>query len=362
MRATAGSSLPRSVGRAVARAAMPLALAAGSLLASARPSLAQSAVAQACLARLVDADLPTDAYGRLRHPALILDSLAPLESAGEWEKSMARIQRLFREDARFFPDTARLAPLYGRVRDAVDRFAAALPRSLADESSAGVDSATLFTVQELPSGEGFTILDSRLIPAESPIAQARSLCWLGHTMKRFHERLTLQARQSSERALRQRVARWDAFNERGLTPYPWELALNEAVRWFGSRAPLEPPRLQLIALRPGAAIETDSRLDGRVSAVIVEAAGLVLYPASRDWYLSLSGTWISPSEAKAGYGVMLRVAPWLMTAGIAWRDADGDGRRERRLLLSLDAYDLLRDAPARLRAAAAQATGGLTNP
>lgn len=355
MRTMAGSSGARARLAAVA-VALAAALALG-----ARALPAQGDVERACLATLVDAAVPDDPYWRARHPALLTATLAPLENDGRWTASLESIQELFRQDAQHFPDGTPLAPAYAKVREELERFAAGLSAALDAEASDGVDGATRFKVVQDPASGGFLVLDqSERIPLDASPEQARSLCWLGHNLTRFHSRLTRIARHSTERALRARVQRWDAFTERGLTPYPWELALNEAVRWLGSRSALEPPRLQLIALRPSAAIETDSRLEQRVNLLAVEALGAVFYPASRDWFVSVAGTWVSPSEATAGLGVMMRVSPWLVSAGLAWRDVDGDGDRERRLILSLDAYDLLRSAPAQLREAAARATGGRT--
>lgn len=347
----------RMTWRLVRHVTLAVALALG-----ARTLPAQGNVERACLTTLLDAAVPDDAYWRARHPALLTASLAPVEQDGGWSASLETIQELFRQDAQHFPDGAPLAPVYGRVREELERFAAGLSDALDADGSEGVDGATRFNVVQDPATGGFLILDqSDRIPLDASPEQARSLCWLGHSLTRFHSRLTRIARHSTERALRARVQRWNAFTERGLTPFPWELALNEAVHWLGSRDPLEPPRLQLIALRPSAAIETDSRLEQRVNLLAVEALGVVVYPSSRDWHLSLAATWVSPSESTAGVGVMMRVAPWLVSAGLAWRDVDGDGDRERRLILSLDAYDLLRGAPAQLREAASRATGGRTD-
>ncbi|RMH21005.1 MAG: hypothetical protein D6701_03090, partial [Gemmatimonadetes bacterium] len=223
----------------------------------------------------------------------------------------------------------------------------------------GVPGAARFTVAADPGpAGGYTVLDGALrVAADADPSRARAVCWLAHSVRRFHERLTRPGRLQSELELRERVERWNTFNERGLTPYPWELLLNEFVGWLGTRSPLEPPMAQLVALRPSPAVEVDSSLEDRRNVAAIEVLGAVFYVSKRRWYLGASFLWTSPSESNAGIGAMIHVMPWLQ-GGPVWRDVDGDGDRDFRLTLSFDAFDLLKSAPGSLIEAAKQATEG----
>ena len=342
-------------GRTARACSTALTVSCSALLATG--SSAQTPADSACRATLVDVYAPSQAYWAERTPGAVYRAIGPLERDGRWEDAFKHIVQLFREDEQFFEGTA--AGQYALYLDSLMAFGARLGSVLAASSSDQVvENATLFMVDEDPNADGaYLLLKQRIRVTRDSSDRARSLCLTSHTVHRLHERFAAPARLATERALRERVKRWDAFNERGLTPFPWELALNEAVHWLGKRESLEPPRVQLIALRPTAAVEVDGSLGSRINVLAVELGGIAWYFGGRGAYLAASALMVSPSESKAGYGAMIRIAPWF-TGGPVWRDVDGDGVREKRWVLSLDAFDLLSGAPKSLIEAARQATGG----
>lgn len=284
--------------------------------------------------------------------------LVAIEREGGWAQSVRHIVQLLREDARFFDPGSGLEREYTAVLREAELFQTRLGEALARAEAEGVPGATLFVVQEDPAGGSYRLLNEAVsVTVDDGIDAARSLCWAGHNLHRLHTRLTTGARLRSELELQARVNRWTAFNERGLTPFPWELVVNEAVGWLGTRTPLEPPSIQLIALRPSVGVEVDSELGDRTDVLAMEVLGAVAYLNDRGWYVGASFLWTAPTGAKAGYGALLHLAPWFK-AGPVWRDTDESGGRDLRWLLSVDAFDILRGAPRSLREAAERATAG----
>ena len=310
----------------------------------------------------MDAFAPPDAYWAKRAVGTVAQDVEPLERDGKWTESLDRIIELYREDRKFF--TADGAPPladYERVLAALDTFWTNLVQEQTLNQRIGVDDATRFLIEDV--GGTFRLLDNVVsIPPTANVDRARSLCLLGHNVRRYHERFNRPGREEAERMLQERVNRWNNFNEKGLTPFPWELALNEAISWFGSRAPLEPPRMQLIALRPGVAVDVDSKFGNRANVLSVEVLGLLWYFGGRGTYLAASALMASPSGSSVGWGAMFRIAPWMITGGPVWRDEDGDDDTELRWVLSVDAFDLLSGAPKSLLEAAKLATKGRARP
>jgi hypothetical protein len=307
---------------------------------------------------LVDQRPPAEAYWAARFPDSVALHVNTLEQAGEWDRSAHHIARLLREDALFFGPASPLDDEYRALLQATERFVDSLASALHRARAEGVPGAVRFVVQQDPVEEHYTLLDHAvIITAAHSLDAARSLCWAAHNIHRLHTRLTADARLASQLELRARVNRWNAFNERGLTPLPWELALNEAAGWLGTRPPLEPPVLQVIALRPSVGVELNTDLGGRTDILALEVLGLVGYLNDRSWYVGASALWTSPARANPGFGVLLHLTPWIK-AGPVWRDANDDGQRQARIVLSLDAFDLFQGAPRSLRDAAALATDG----
>jgi len=276
-----------------------------------------------------------------------------------WRESLAKLTRLVREDASLFDADGRPSLSdYMRVLRELETLNAVLNDD-ALLARVGLEGAPNFIVQQNATTDEYRMLDDAVsIPPGGNIDRARSLCLAGHNVRRYHERFSQPGREAAERELAARVSRWNSFNEKGLTPFPWELALNETFGWFGSRKPLEPPSLQLIAARPSVAVEVNESLGNRVNVVAIEVIGLARYFGSRGSYVSGSLLLVSPSEASAGWGAMIRIAPWMITGGPVWRDIDDDGEKDLRWVLSIDAFDLLSSAPKSLLEAAKIATGG----
>jgi hypothetical protein len=319
---------------------------------------AQTAIDSVCHARLVDEFKPSDPYWAARSVGVAAASTKPLEAGGMWREALAQLSGLFREDSSLFSDTGTPSLSdYFRVLRELEALNAVLTDATL-MARIGLEGAPRFLVQE-NAGNTYRLLDNAVsIPPDADVNRARSLCLIGHNVTRYHQRFNLPGREAAERELAARVSRWNSFNERGLTPFPWELSLNEALRWLGSRKPLEPPNLQLIAARPSAAIEVDNKFGNRKNVLAVEVIGLARYFGSRSAYVSGSLLVVAPSEAPAGWGALVRIAPWMITGGPLWRDADDDGDRDLRWVLSIDAFDLLSSAPKSLLEAAKLATGG----
>ena len=334
-------------------------MACCSLLVLPAAATAQTEIDAVCHATLVDSFKPPNSYWSARSVNVVAASLRPLEADGMWREALAQLTRLFREDSSLFNDTGTPSLSdYFRVLRELETLNTVLNDD-ALMARIGLAGAPRFNVQQDASTDAYRMLDNAVsIPPAADIDRARSLCLIGHNVKRYHERFNQPGREAAERELAARVSRWNSFNERGLTPFPWELALNETLHWFGSRKPLEPPNLQLIAVRPSAAVEFDRRFGNRTNLLALEVIGLARYFGSRSTYISGSLLLVSPSESPAGWGAMVRISPWTITGGPVWRDIDDDGDRDQRWVLSIDAFDLLSGAPKSLLEAAKRATGG----
>jgi hypothetical protein len=278
----------------------------------------------------------------------VAEELAPLEAEGDWLASARRLQEMLEADAGLFEGSP-AAPVHQRLLEEVTALVEALENSREAVLSDGFPGAAVFLVDQNPVTGQILLLDqSAAVAPDLSLDQTRSLCWGATNAWRFTERLGEGARRELEAELWARVERWRVFNERGLTPWPWELAVNEAVNWVGSREALEPPRAQVVLFRPLLAVDVDWDLGARDELWALEVAGVIRYVNDRRWYVGASFLWASPDEgADAGFGALIHLTPWLK-GGPLWRDVDGDGDRDARLFLSLDFYDLLVGPPTEL--------------
>jgi hypothetical protein len=323
------------------------------------PAAAQRPIDRICSAELIDENAPDDAYWSARFPATTASSLAPLEAQGQWNHSLRRLISLFDADSQFFEENR---PAYDSLKARLEDFQARLESTDQVGRSTGIAGAADFRVR--PSGPGYNALNTglRIGPGLSD-DQLRSLCYTSHNVHRYHERLTRWARLRSQAELQLLADRWRAFNDVGMTPYPWELMGNRLTGWLGSSDELAPPRRQMILLRPQVGAELDSHFNDRQNVVSVELIGAVQYVGDGGWYLGGSLVWTSPDAGPSGIGAMAHVAQWFK-GGPVWRDRDGDGNRELGWILSIDVFDLFRGAPkgllqrARLAAQAAAEAGG----
>lgn len=317
----------------------------------ASPAAAQRPIDRICSTNLVDQSVPDGAYWSIRHPARTEKTLRASEEQGKWDASIGELIRLFAADVQFF-DTNRTQ--YDSLHARLQEFQRSVRATDNAGQSTGIAGAVDFTVR--PRGAGYNVLNTRLqIDDSYSEDQLRSLCYTVHSVKRYNGRLTRWAAEMSELELLDIVTRWKAFNEVGMTPYPWELVGNRLTGWLGSSGGLAPPRRQLILLRPQVGAELDSHFNERQNVVAVEVIGAVQYLGSGGWYVGGSLLWTSPDEGASGLGVMAHLAQWFK-GGPVWRDRDGDGDRELGWLLTIDVFDLLKGAPAELVEAAKAAT------
>ncbi|HSM07151.1 MAG TPA: hypothetical protein VK858_21165 [Longimicrobiales bacterium] len=326
-------------------------------------SAAQTPVEQICLANLVDeaatgTAFATTPWWSARHPPALTRELEPVEGRGDWLGSARRIQTLVAADSVFFPGAPQDHP-YVRLRREIDGMVDAVENSVESVLAGGVGGSVVFRVEQNPVTGAVTLLNQEAaVDPTWSTDQVRSVCWASINAWRYTERLATGARVATEAELWARVERWEVFNERGMTPWPWELAVNEAVSWLGSREALEPPWAQMILLRPMVVAEVAWDLGERDEMAAVEVVGALRYINDRRWYVGASFLWTSPSDGQdAGFGALLHLTPWVK-AGPVWRDVDGDGARDARLILTIDLYDLLVGPPdALVEAVAAAALG-----
>ena len=324
---------------------------------------AQSPLEQICSPGEVDREATGTAFATTpwwaaRYPPSLTRELEPLEGRSDWVGSARRIQSLVAADSVFFEGAAADHP-YRRLRREIDGMVDAVENSLEAALSGGVGGSVVFRVEPNPiSGDVMLLNQEAVVDPAWSTDQIRSVCWASINAWRYTERLAAGARLATEAELWARVERWKVFNERGMTPWPWELAVNEAVSWLGSREALEPPKAQLILFRPMVTAEVAWDLGERDEMAAVEVVGALRYINDRRWYLGASFLWTSPNDGRdAGFGALLHLTPWVK-AGPVWRDVDGDGSRDARLVLTLDLYDLLVGPPdALVEAVAAAALG-----
>lgn len=191
-------------------------------------------------------------------------------------------------------------------------------------------------------------------------AERRALCWRALTLQRMLSAWGSPARRAAIDAMQQSAVRWDNFNERGYSQFPWELVLNSA-RF--SPTSQDPPKSQIVFLHPAVSMELVApSFDGndflrRMDAITIEPLGFLMYNGSRSFYAGLSSLVSLPSDGLVGVGAMAHAGAYGKVGVIFWRaEREGDAEADdRRLVISADLYQAFTDAPARLRAAKARA-------
>lgn len=174
-----------------------------------------------------------------------------------------------------------------------------------------------------------------------PMITQQTVCWLAMAAADLATAFGGPGRVALERALSERVERWDNFTRNGYSMFPLELLING---WL-PREPLEPPTMQLIALHAsvgagmvGKSLTKLSQLE-RVEVLNVEPVGILFYGPQRRWYLGASWLLASPSDGATGHGIMLHLGKFGRFAYV--RRRSDAGVRENGVLLSLDLYRYL---------------------
>ena len=189
-------------------------------------------------------------------------------------------------------------------------------------------------------------------------AARRALCWRALTLSRMLSAYGGPGRRLAVQALEASAERWDNYNSKGYSQFPWELALNSA-RF--SPTSQNPPRHQLVFLHPSISLELVApSLDSleylrRLDAITVEPIGFLIYNNSRSFYYGLSSLVSLPGDGRVGAGLMAHIGTYGKVGAVLWRADGPDGSEDRSLIVSADLYQFLTSVPGRLREAKARA-------
>lgn len=191
----------------------------------------------------------------------------------------------------------------------------------------------------------------------------RALCWRALTLSRMLSAYGGPGRQIAVAALEASEKRWDNFNEKGYSQYPWELLVNSAR--FSPKSQ-DPPRQQIIFLHPALSLELIANsLDSlehlrRMDAITLEPIGYLWYNRSRSTYYGISSLISLPGDGLIGAGAMAHIGTYGKVGVILWRAKDASGVENRSILVSADLYQFLTGVPARLRQAKKEALQAVT--
>lgn len=173
-------------------------------------------------------------------------------------------------------------------------------------------------------------------PAMNVSAQ-QALCWPVIAADIVLTEIGAPWRARTVEKLKALSKRWDSFIGDGYSQFPWELALNSALR---SPMDYEPPAVQFILLHPSLSAEARGSSLTRLtssSALAIEALGALFYNTDHTRYAGASLVTTAAAGLNASAGVYLHLWFPQMTAGYVWRkNAVGDITGAA--VLSLDLY------------------------
>lgn len=191
----------------------------------------------------------------------------------------------------------------------------------------------------------------------------RALCWRALTLTRMLSAWGGRGRELAVAALEASEKRWDNFNEKGYSQYPWELLVNS--QRFSPTAQ-DPPRQQIVFLHPALSLELIApSLDSlehlrRMDAITLEPIGYLWYNRSRSTYYGVSSLISLPADGLIGAGAMAHIGTYGKVGVILWRAEDASGAENRSILVSADLYQFLTGVPEKLREAKNEALKAVT--
>ena len=163
-----------------------------------------------------------------------------------------------------------------------------------------------------------------------------AICRTASGLRSLDMRLTRELREASAGRARARLGRWRNWATKGLTPTPLELLVNQFFTIVPRGGDLEPPRSQLILLRPAPGVDLSTSFDDPENTFLVEFGGLAIYNGSRSFFLGVS--FAASIAGTSGLGVMAHLGEHVQ-GGVVWRKIDGS--HDPRIIASLDLFSLL---------------------
>ena len=274
------------------------------------------------------------------------DSLVAAHAALIASGDFPAVARALASDARVMGSLGNVTPAQAtRMARRFEELATALSAlALVDESAqprilAQTVKASDFQLNQV--GQNFPVfpgtpLEIMVTPAMSQSAQ-RALCWPTIAADIVLTELGAPWRARTVEKLTALAKRWDTFIADGYSQFPWELALNSALR---SATDYEPPRRQFILLHPSLSAEVHgAALDqlSPTSVLSLEALGALVYNAEHSRYAGASLVTTTASGVNASAGIYFHMWFPQMTAGYVWRK-DRAGKTAGAAVLSVDLY------------------------
>ena len=201
-----------------------------------------------------------------------------------------------------------------------------------------------------------TPLQITVTPAMSQSAQ-RALCWPVIATDIVLTEIGAPWRARTVEKLTALAKRWDTFIVDGYSQFPWELALNGALR---SSTDYEPPSRQFILLHPSLSAEVHgAALDqlSPINVLSIEALGAVFYNGEHSRYAGASIVTTTASGVNASAGIYLHLWFPQMTAGYVWRK-DQAGKPAGATVLSLDLYKFVSKSASDVKSVRDEALAG----
>lgn len=312
---------------------------------------------------------PPGLTGRLRrvHPDVLRERFAPSIVQHEWGTAVAGYAAQIDSTLRQLSDAP--SSEFTRLRLAFDTAARTVvrggvpllagPRDRWAEGLADLEinrfrpvttaSNRLVFLQSQQHPLGVVIDTTALAPDER-----RAICWSAWSLHRLLQNVNFETIPDALVRIESLTRRWERYRANGPMQLPHELVLNRvkrAVLPARGRDRFNPPRLELVALHPFAALEF-ARVDGRLrrtESMAVEVGGATLW--LNDWRQHVGASWVLAydAEGRLGRGAVARLGGYVTAGWLRRRDDAGTSRSS--VLLMVDALRLLRSdaAPQSLR-------------
>ncbi|HEY0969648.1 MAG TPA: hypothetical protein VGE02_01590 [Gemmatimonadales bacterium] len=288
------------------------------------------------------------------HPGRMLARLRPLADAGDWRTMMDSVSLRGREALLLAPDS-----LLGRYRAELARTVLLFDRLLdlppERQSRFMADSVrpTRWQLNQSPvTGDVpvFQGADAIVVTAAMESSERRALCWPAIAMNGLLTMYRAPARDATVEALHALAGRWDSYIEHSYSQLPWELLVNGLGR---SPRSWEPPTAQWVLLHPSVGVEVAGLSRDelvRVDVAVLEVGGYLRYFRDYTRRVGVSGVATFATDRPMAVGAYLHL--WYPQARIGYLVRPRvEGRDRGSVLVSIDLYGLLTDAPAQLKQA-----------